>query len=131
MMTEHGSVGRQGHERLGATYLAELGFSQKVCELVGAHVIAKRYLTAIDKSYYESLSEASKISLRFQGGPFTSAEIEDFERDGHFRDKVALRGWDDQAKVVDLAVPELDAYRSMVLRHLRLQSSPMFAQDRK
>ncbi|KZT54296.1 hypothetical protein CALCODRAFT_557043 [Calocera cornea HHB12733] len=123
MMTEQGSVGRQGHEQLGATYLAELGFSRKVCDLVGAHVVAKRYLTAIDKSYYDGLSDASRMSLRFQGGPFTSPEVEDFERDPIFPAKVALRKWDDQAKVVGLVVPEVDAYRPMALRHLLLQSS--------
>ncbi|KZO91681.1 hypothetical protein CALVIDRAFT_541583 [Calocera viscosa TUFC12733] len=123
MMTEQGSVGRQGHERLGADYLAKLGFSRKVCELVGAHVVAKRYLTATDNSYYDDLSDASKMSLRFQGGPFTSAEVTEFERDPLFPAKVALRRWDDHAKSVGLAVPGLDTYHPMALRHLHLQSS--------
>jgi putative nucleotidyltransferase with HDIG domain len=37
------SVGRKSHEAVGAAYLRELGFPEKVCELVGAHVVAKRY----------------------------------------------------------------------------------------
>lgn len=36
------SVGRVGHEAIGAAYLKSLGFSQKVCKLVNSHVAAKR-----------------------------------------------------------------------------------------
>lgn len=59
-------VGRKSHDHFGETYLRELGFSDKICQLVGAHVMAKRYLTAIDKSYYDTLSEVSKNSLQLQ-----------------------------------------------------------------
>lgn len=38
-----GSVGRVGHEMIGKEYLRGLGFGEKVCELVGSHVAAKRY----------------------------------------------------------------------------------------
>ena len=62
------TVGRMSHEVLGEQYLRQLGFTEKVCQLVGAHVMAKRYLTAVDKEYYESLSKSSKISLKFQVG---------------------------------------------------------------
>jgi predicted HD phosphohydrolase len=59
-------VGRQSHEVLGEKYLRGLGFSEMICELVGAHVIAKRYLTAVDKEYYDGLSQSSKTTLKFQ-----------------------------------------------------------------
>lgn len=59
-------VGRFSHDQLGENYLRDLGFSDKVCKLVGAHVMAKRYLTATDPAYYELLSPASKVSLKFQ-----------------------------------------------------------------
>ncbi|KAL9062885.1 MAG: hypothetical protein Q9157_008564, partial [Trypethelium eluteriae] len=36
------SVGRVGHETIGAQYLARVGFSPKVSALVGSHVAAKR-----------------------------------------------------------------------------------------
>ena len=62
-------VGRKSHEVLGERYLRQLGFGEKVCQLVGAHVMAKRYLTAVDKGYYESLSPSSKTTLRFQVCP--------------------------------------------------------------
>lgn len=61
-------VGRMSHEILGEQYLRQLGFSDKICELVGAHVMAKRYLTATDKSYYDGLSKSSKRTLEYQVG---------------------------------------------------------------
>lgn len=67
MITPNGFyVGRASHEVLGEKYLRQLGFSEKVCQLVGAHVMAKRYLTAVDKGYYDSLSKSSKTTLKFQ-----------------------------------------------------------------
>jgi putative nucleotidyltransferase with HDIG domain len=59
-------VGRGSHEVLGEKYLRALGFSETICQLVGAHVMAKRYLTAVDKAYYAGLSESSKTTLKFQ-----------------------------------------------------------------
>jgi putative nucleotidyltransferase with HDIG domain len=59
-------IGRQSHEILGESYLRSIGFSERVCQLVGAHVMAKRYLVATDKSYHDGLSETSKRTLRFQ-----------------------------------------------------------------
>jgi len=59
-------VGRQSHELLGEKYLRGLGFSESICQLVGAHVMAKRYLTAVDQGYYEGLSRSSKTTLKFQ-----------------------------------------------------------------
>ncbi|EEB88324.1 hypothetical protein MPER_13897, partial [Moniliophthora perniciosa FA553] len=60
------SVGRHGHEHIGAQHLETLGFPLTICELVRDHVIAKRYLTAVEEGYYASLSDASKKSLEFQ-----------------------------------------------------------------
>ena len=59
-------VGRESHEILGEKYLRGLGFNETICQLVGAHVMAKRYLTAVDQGYYEGLSQSSKTTLKFQ-----------------------------------------------------------------
>jgi len=59
-------VGRESHEVLGEKYLRALGFSETICQVVGAHVMAKRYLTAVDKGYYDGLSQSSKTTLKFQ-----------------------------------------------------------------
>lgn len=69
MITPDGKyIGRQSHEALGESYLRQIGFSEKVCALVGAHVMAKRYLVATDQCYYDALSETSKRTLKFQVG---------------------------------------------------------------
>ena len=79
-----------------------------------------RYLTAVDASYYDGLSEASKQSLKFQGGPFQGSELEQFERDPLKGEMVKLRQWDDQAKVVgvEAETPRAATYREMITRHL-------------
>ncbi|KAE9396265.1 hypothetical protein BT96DRAFT_824959, partial [Gymnopus androsaceus JB14] len=41
------SLGRHGHDLIGGTYLASLGFPPQVCELVRDHIVANRYLTAV------------------------------------------------------------------------------------
>jgi putative nucleotidyltransferase with HDIG domain len=67
MITSDGQyIGRRSHEVLGESYLRQIGFSEKVCQLVGAHVMAKRYLVATDKSYHDGLSDQSKQTLKFQ-----------------------------------------------------------------
>ncbi|KAK9693025.1 hypothetical protein K7432_014099 [Basidiobolus ranarum] len=121
--TEPFSVGVHGHERIGAEYLTRLGFSKKVTALVEAHVPVKRYLTGKYAEYYDTLSDASKLSLKYQGGPYTPEEVADFEKLPYYNEKVAIRRWDDGAKVVDLKVPELEHYRQMAINHLRQQAS--------
>ncbi|KAF9068140.1 hypothetical protein BDP27DRAFT_1266652 [Rhodocollybia butyracea] len=107
------SVGRYGHDIIGANYLASLGFPPEVCELVRDRVVAKRYLTAVEEGYYEHLSPTSKRSLEFQGGPFSASEIEQFKKDRLFREKVQLRRFDDSAKVAGAKVPALESYRDL------------------
>ncbi|KAJ1826593.1 hypothetical protein LPJ56_002101 [Coemansia sp. RSA 2599] len=115
------SVGVMGHEKLGSDYLGKLGFSKKVCDLVESHVVAKRYLTAVDPDYFASLSNASKRSLKFQGGPFAADEVRGFESDPLFKQKVQLRKWDDASKIVGLETPGLETYREMAVSHLSAQ----------
>ncbi|CAO3589834.1 unnamed protein product [Absidia cylindrospora] len=121
--TKQISVGVTGHERIGAVYLRQLGFSEKVATLVESHVPVKRYLTAKYPEYYESLSGASKLSLKYQGGPFTQEQVDNFEKDPLYKIKVQIRQWDDAAKVVDLKVPDLEYYRPMAIKHLLEQKS--------
>lgn len=111
-------VGRVGHERIGEEYLLRLGFSQKVTSLVGSHVAAKRYLCATDPGYHDTLSEASKQSLMFQGGPMLGAELETWARNPWCTDMCELRKWDDGAKIVGLEVEPADAYEAMIEQHL-------------
>ncbi|KAJ5114176.1 hypothetical protein N7456_002710 [Penicillium angulare] len=114
------NVGRVGHEAIGAAYLRSLGFSETVCQLVNSHVAAKRYLTAINDAYYASLSSASQRSLAFQGGPFQGSELQMFEMDPLRDEMVALRLWDDGAKLVGVeeSTPRAGFYRNMIVDHL-------------
>jgi 2-amino-1-hydroxyethylphosphonate dioxygenase (glycine-forming) len=82
-----------------------------------------RYLTAVDPAYYDGLSEASKQSLRFQGGPFAGDELEAFEQDSLKDEMVNLRKWDDHAKIVGIEnlTPRAETYREMIQRHLEAQ----------
>ncbi len=77
----------------------------------------------MDEGYYDALSEASKLSLRFQGGPFQGEELERFRRDPLRDEMVRLRKWDDEAKVVGIVehTPRAAVYRDMMQRHLENQ----------
>jgi [1-hydroxy-2-(trimethylamino)ethyl]phosphonate dioxygenase len=101
------------HEETGARWLAAR-FRPEVCEPVGLHVAAKRYLCATDPSYVAMLSEASVVTLELQGGPMSPDEILQFETGGSFREAVRLRRWDDQGKVVGLKTPGLAEYRELI-----------------
>jgi [1-hydroxy-2-(trimethylamino)ethyl]phosphonate dioxygenase len=98
------------HEEAGARWL-ERHFGPAVSVPVRLHVDAKRYLCAVHPTYLRGLSPASQLSLRLQGGPFTADEARAFERQAHYAAAVALRRWDDGAKVPGLDVPALATYR--------------------
>jgi predicted HD phosphohydrolase len=69
-----------------------------------------RYL-ATSPEYLSSLSKASQSSLKAQGGPFTIEEKERFESlDPIWREKVALRRFDDGAKVVGRRTRDLQEW---------------------
>ena len=113
------SVGRVGHETLGGQMLLSLGFSLKVARLVESHVASKRYLCAVDKSYHDKLSDASKRSLAYQGGPMNESEVVEFGSGEWCSEMCQLRKWDDEAKVKDLEVPGLESWRPVIEKVLR------------
>ena len=111
--------GVKDHEAVGANFLKEKGFSEKVTTLVNSHVAAKRYLCFANKRYFENLSEASKMTLAFQGGPMTEAEAKAFEQNPLKNLIIRMRTWDEEAKLTDVPVPSLQVYKDMIVRHLR------------
>lgn len=116
------SFGVADHDTLGANMLRSLGMSERVAKLVASHVDAKRYLTFRDPAYYNNLSEASKETLRFQGGPMSQKEATAFEEDPLFAEYIQLRRWDEMAKQTDQPLPEtLDYFTTMIIRHLETQ----------
>ena len=99
--------GRVDHEQLGADFLRQQGFPEKVAQLIEQHVNAKRYLVSVDREYAARLSEASVQTLLHQGGPMSALEASTFEEHPYFDDIIQLRRWDEQAKVPRMPTPEL------------------------
>ncbi|MGV3558971.1 phosphonate degradation HD-domain oxygenase [Larkinella arboricola] len=116
------NYGRVDHEKLGADWLRERGFSEKVAQLIEHHVNAKRYLTYKHPAYFNKLSEASLKTLEFQGGPMTEAEAHDFEQNPYFRGILQVRGWDEQAKETDVAMPSANHYLDLCRTYLESRS---------
>jgi len=81
-----------------------------VVEPIALHVEAKRYLCQAEPGYFESLSEASRLSLALQGGPMDEAAAAAFWARPYAREAVQLRRCDDIAKVVGLPTPGLDHF---------------------
>ena len=92
------------HGEAGARWLSQW-FGATVTEPVRLHVPAKRYLTGADADYLGLLSAESVRTLSLQGGPMTAAEVTAFEELPFFRDAVAVRRWDDQAKDPTVTAP--------------------------
>jgi phosphonate degradation associated HDIG domain protein len=97
------------HEELAARWLASR-FGPAVCEPVRMHVLAKRYLCAVDDTYHAQLSAPSQQSLELQGGVMSAAEARALEAQPFAQDAVQLRRWDDAAKVIGLKTPDIDYY---------------------
>jgi [1-hydroxy-2-(trimethylamino)ethyl]phosphonate dioxygenase len=115
LLHEHGetAVGRgidDRHEALGEQFLRP-HFGPSVTQPILLHVPAKRFLCATDPAYRTTLSGASQQSLELQGGPMLPAEASEFARGPNAAAAVALRRWDDAAKVVGLAAPPLAHFR--------------------
>ena len=111
-------LGVMDHETIGANFLMQHGCSQRVADLVAAHVGAKRYLCHRKPAYYKKLSEASKGTLEFQGGPMNEEEATHFESSPDFRYFLAIRSWDERAKDPNLEVPSIDSYIPMLKNHI-------------
>ena len=107
--------GTVDHEQLGADFLRQRGFPEKVAQLIENHVNAKRYLVARSMDYLSRLSEASLRTLTFQGGPMTPDEATRFEQHPYFNEILQMRRWDEQAKVPGLPTPDLAHYLDLCL----------------
>jgi predicted HD phosphohydrolase len=86
------------HEYVGGAFVAE-AVSQRAGRIVAAHVRAKRYLVVADDGYRAKLSPASERSLLAQGGALDAAGMTAFERMPWASDALALRRWDDAARI--------------------------------
>ena len=98
------------HEIAGALFL-ESYFPASVTEPIRLHVAAKKYLCAVDQSYFKHLSAASIQSLDVQGGPMTGAEVSEFESNPYHQSAIKARLYDDDGKVAGLDIQPVSSYR--------------------
>lgn len=119
------NYGVMNHEKIGAAFLRNRKFSERLIQLVQAHVSAKRYLTHNDEHYYDRLSEASKQTLVYQGGKMSHDEAVVFENDPLFEQMIAMRKIDEEAKDEHKQAGELNAYHNMIVEHLVKQGMPV------
>jgi [1-hydroxy-2-(trimethylamino)ethyl]phosphonate dioxygenase len=106
------------HEELGNRFLIKY-FIPAVSEPVHLHVAAKRYLCAVEPSYFALLSEPSVLSLQLQGGPMSEEECQKFEANPYYKDAVQLRRYDDMAKIPNLTVQPIEFYAPFLQENLK------------
>ena len=100
------------HENIGYEYLKSF-FKKEILEPIKYHVLAKRYL-AKDKKYFDLLSEASKTSLKLQGGALNPEECNKFETQEYFKPSILLRKFDEAAKRTDLKMKSIHDYKKLL-----------------
>jgi predicted HD phosphohydrolase len=101
------------HEIRGARLVKGL-LGDRVARLVGAHVLAKRYLVTIEPSYRSSLNPRSMETLAEQGGILGATELELLDRDPDLDAILALRRADERAKDPNAIVPGLDIWHPIL-----------------
>ncbi|CAI9730543.1 Hypothetical predicted protein [Octopus vulgaris] len=106
-------LGTSNHEKIAAEYLEARNFSPIICNITRHHVNAKRYLVFKNKSYYESLTEASKQTLQLQGGVMSEEEAGEFERQPMFDLIIQARKWDEEGKDPNKVLKPIEYYRNM------------------
>jgi phosphonate degradation associated HDIG domain protein len=121
-----GHWGNKSHEEIGADYLRKKGFAERIAQLVENHVKAKRYLTFKYPYYFNELSEASKETLKLQGGVMTETEALEFEQDPLFEASILLRRWDEAAKELNKPIVSIalikDRCKQALTASLKLDS---------
>ena len=111
------SIGKDGkHEDVGYEFLKKY-FVKDVLGPIKYHVKAKRYL-ARDKKYYQLLSEASKVSLKLQGGIMNNKEAIEFESNNFFENSIKLRKFDEIAKKSGLKIKSINDYKNLLTAKL-------------
>ena len=103
------------HELMVLPYLRH--FPLAVTEPIRLHVDAKRYLCRRD--YTDTLTAESIRSLNLQGGPMDDLASRTFLRETFSAQALALRLWDDRAKVPGLTTPPLPHFLAILERVYR------------
>lgn len=101
------------HEVRGAAALRPL-FGPDVVQPMALHVAAKRYLCATEAGYHDRLSEASRQSLRLQGGPLSARQARRFEGVAFFAEALRVRRYDEGGKIDGTAFKPLRDYGDLL-----------------
>jgi len=104
------------HENIAFNFLRNY-FKPEVFEPIKLHVQAKRYLCR-NKSYWDILSEASKVSLKLQGGIMGNNEAKKFVSLKFHGDAILLRKYDDDGKIPNIKMKKIDEYRDLITSQL-------------
>ena len=104
------------HENIAYEYLKSF-FKKEIVEPIKNHVLAKRYL-ARNKKYYNQLSEASKVSLKLQGGILNNRESNKFEAQEYFKSSILLRKFDEAAKRTNIKMKSIHDYQKLLTSKL-------------
>ena len=104
------------HEEVGYNFLKNY-FKPEVTEPIKLHIQAKRYLCR-NKSYYELLSDPSKVSLELQGGKMDDEEAQKFTSLKFYEDAVTLRKYDDEGKIPNIKMKKIVDYRNLITSQL-------------
>ena len=101
------------HEIIGANYLKDF-FSNEIIEPILLHVDAKKYLARNNK-YFDNLSEASKTSLKLQGGIMSDNETKQFEKNINYKNAIKLRRFDEGAKKQNIKIKNIKDYKKLLI----------------
>ena len=100
------------HENIAFNFLKNY-FKPEIFEPIKLHVQAKRYLCR-SKSYWNILSEASKTSLKLQGGIMSDDEAKKFVSLKFHDDAILLRKYDDEGKIPNIKMRKIEDYRNLI-----------------
>ena len=100
------------HEDIAFNFLKNY-FKPEVIEPIKLHVQAKRFLCR-NKSYLNRLSEASKVSLKLQGGIMGDEEAKKFVSLKFYDDAILLRKYDDDGKIPNIKMKKIEEYRDLI-----------------
>ena len=97
------------HENLAVPFLSSC-FGDDVIDPIHYHVAAKRYLCTTDPDYLAILSPVSVSSLHVQGGIMSPTEVLAFQSLVRFDAILAVRRWDDAAKIPGYTTPPFEYF---------------------
>jgi|TARA_Y100000310_G_scaffold193546_2_gene193484 predicted HD phosphohydrolase len=100
------------HENIAFNSLKNY-FKPEVVEPIKLHVQAKRYLCR-NKSYWNTLSNASKVSLKLQGDIMSNNDAKKFVSLKFHDDAILLRKYDDEGKIPNTKIKKIEEYRDLI-----------------